>query len=79
MSRASALLRCVSSLTLQKQGRFEVYEGDAPPLSPPIPNGAALMEKALKPATPTPLDRCAAAAHARRRRSLTHWQRLPLS
>ena len=31
---------------LQKQGRFEVYEGDAPPpLSPPIGAGAALMEQ----------------------------------
>ena len=39
--------------SVQKQGRFEVYEGDA--MSPPQANGAALMEKNLaKPGTPDP-------------------------
>lgn len=41
---------------LQKQGRFEVYEGDAqPPMSPPVgANAQALMEQNLgsKPNTP---------------------------
>ncbi len=39
----------------QKQGRFEVYEGDAVPMSPPQANGQSLMEKHLaKPGTPDP-------------------------
>ena len=41
---------------LQKQGRFEVYEGDAqPPMSPPVgANAQGLMEQNLgsKPTTP---------------------------
>ncbi len=45
-------------VSVQKQGRFEVYEGDAGPVSPPQANGAALMEKHLaKPGTPDP-NRC---------------------
>ena len=34
---------CVAGL--QRQGRFDVYEGDAPQLSPPV-NGAQYMDKA---------------------------------
>ena len=41
---------------MQKQGRFEVYEGDGqPPMSPPVgTNAQALMEQHLgsKPVTP---------------------------
>ena len=45
-------------VSVQKQGRFEVYEGDAAPVSPPQANGASLMEKHLaKPGTPDP-NRC---------------------
>ena len=44
-----------AQVSMQKQGRFEVYEGDAVPMSPPQANGAALMEKHLaKPGTPDP-------------------------
>ena len=40
---------------VQKQGRFEVYEGDAqPPMSPPVGQGQQFMEQNLgsKPTTP---------------------------
>ncbi len=40
---------------VQKQGRFEVYEGDAqPPMSPPVGQGQQFMDQNLgsKPTTP---------------------------
>ena len=42
-------------LLVQKQGRFEVYEGDAqPPMSPPVGPGQQFMDQNLgsKPTTP---------------------------
>ena len=42
-------------LCIQKQGRFEVYEGDSqPPMSPPVSQGSQFMDQNLgsKPATP---------------------------
>ncbi|KAK9817257.1 hypothetical protein WJX72_011944 [[Myrmecia] bisecta] len=37
----------------KKQGRFEVYEGEAPPpMSPVLGNGVALMEQNVRPQTP---------------------------
>ena len=42
-------------LLVQKQGRFEVYEGDAqPPMSPPVGPGQQYMDQNLgsKPTTP---------------------------
>ena len=44
-----------SSVLVQKQGRFEVYEGDAqPPMSPPVGPGQQFMDQNLgsKPTTP---------------------------
>ena len=54
---AVSLIRCdnVSAVAVQKQGRFEVYEGDAqPPMSPPVGQGQGFMDQNLgsKPTTP---------------------------